>query len=99
MYFQVYQSMGIIGSLCITSHGLIWWNEFTKQFWSLHSACSVCLLKIKLKVLMLMFNLVHFNNCLNLILSNSTSDVLVFDIFTHMITLTQGLQSHFQAEN
>ena len=31
MHFQVYQSMGIIGSLCIILHGLIWWNEFTYQ--------------------------------------------------------------------
>ena len=54
---------------------------------------------VKLKVLMLVFNSVHFNNCLNLILSNSTSDVHVFDIFTHMTTLTQGLQSYFQTEH
>ena len=55
-------------------------------------------MSVKLKVLMLMFNLIHFDNCLNLILSNSTSDVHVFDIFSRMITLTQGLSPHFQTE-
>ena len=43
--------MGIIGSLCIVLHGLIWWNEFTKQLWSLHSVWSIfseqaCLLHV-----------------------------------------------------
>ena len=57
------------------------------------------LLNVKLKVSMLMFNLNHYDNSLNLILSKSTSEAHVFDIFTCMITLTQGLQSHFQTDN
>ena len=65
-------------------------NFFSEHAW---------LLNVKLKCLMLMFNSVHFNNCLYLILSNSTSDVHVFDIFTCMVILTQDLQSHFQTEH
>ena len=96
--------MGINGSLYIILHGLIWWKEFTKQFWSLHSVRSIfsehtCSLNVKLKVLMLMFNLIDFDNCLSVILSNSTSAVHVFGIFTCMITLTRGLQSHFQTDH
>ena len=61
--------MGIIGSLCIILHGLIWWNEFTKQAvlvttLSMMNYFCACLLNIsvKLKILMLMFNLIRTGN-------------------------------------
>ena len=44
------------------------------------------------------FNFISFIVSINLILSNSISDVYVLDIFTRMITLTLGLQSHFQIQ-